>query len=232
MNDITPEEKLLNIIRKKDLDKENSNSAESIDINNKPEDVEASKSLSQKREVDQMDSEKKFWESDFYKKLCIKELKNYSVERNDIIFLAIMIIGVIVLNWWMGGQAISYALDNADIKKSTTFVFVDEKGSDSGEKSKKYLSGKDLFTAIQVKPKRRPKKRPDKTVDDIKKNLKLLGIIWDSDNSNPQAIIQSRKSKGTRYVRQGDSIDGAVVEKIDQGHVVISFQGDTADLSL
>jgi len=231
MNDITPEEKLLNIIREKDSDKDNSNTPETTDTN-KPEAVEASDSFFQKREADQINSEKKFWESNFYKKLCIKEMKNYSVQRNDIIFFGIMAIGVILLNWWMSGQAKSYALDNAKVEKSTTFVFVDEKGSDSGEKSKKYLSGKDLFTAIQVKPKKRPKKRPDKTVEDIKKNLKLLGIIWDSDNGNPQAIIQSRKSKGTRYVRQGDSIDGAEVERIDQGHVVISFQGDTADLSL
>lgn len=228
----TPEEKLLNIIRKKDSEKEIPQKEADEVISIAPREEESSAAPPLEKQPVISDYEKSFWDGGLHKKFFFKELKNFKLEREDLFLFLLLTFAIIFLNWFMGANVKNQDLvqkksQDASMVKS---LVLSENSVDFSKKYKKALSRKDIFTALPEKKRaKRKKKEKGVTIDDILKNLKLLGILWDD---KPTAIIQSRKSKGTRYLSEGENIDGAVVEKIEQGRVILNYDGEKADLIL
>ncbi len=61
------------------------------------------------------------------------------------------------------------------------------------------------------------------------KDLNLIGII---SGENPQAIIEDKKNQKTFYLSKGQSISEFKVEDIQEGKVVLSYQGQRYELYL
>lgn len=64
---------------------------------------------------------------------------------------------------------------------------------------------------------------------DLTKDIGLVGII---SGENPQAIIQDKKAKKTYYVSKGQFIGELQVEDIQQGKVIITYRGQSFELYL
>jgi hypothetical protein len=65
--------------------------------------------------------------------------------------------------------------------------------------------------------------------EDIVGNIGLVGIIA---GDNPQAVLEDKKSQKTYYMTKGESFNGFIVEDISQGRVVLDYQGKKIALSL
>jgi len=68
------------------------------------------------------------------------------------------------------------------------------------------------------------------TIQNLLSNIKLLGIIW--DEGRPQAIIEDRKSRSTLYVVAGDTVGELRVDRIEAGMVVLSYNDETAEIKM
>jgi len=64
-------------------------------------------------------------------------------------------------------------------------------------------------------------------VSEVTKNLKLTGIVLDKD---PQAIIKDVQMNQNVFVHRGDQINGAVVEDILEGKVILNVQNQRVEL--
>ncbi len=64
-------------------------------------------------------------------------------------------------------------------------------------------------------------------VSEVTKNLKLTGIVLDKD---PQAIIKDVQVNQNVFVHRGDQINGAVVEDILEGKVILNVQNQRVEL--
>ena len=67
------------------------------------------------------------------------------------------------------------------------------------------------------------------TTSEAFKDLNLIAVI---DEKNPQAVIENKKVQKIFYVRQGDSIDTFQIEKVANGRVTLSYRGEKYDLTL
>ena len=65
--------------------------------------------------------------------------------------------------------------------------------------------------------------------EDITANLGLVGII---PGANPQAIIEDKKSQKTYYLMKGESTNGIVVEDVGSDKVTIEYKGKRLNLFL
>lgn len=62
---------------------------------------------------------------------------------------------------------------------------------------------------------------------DLIKQLTLVGIVLDK---NPQAIIEDKKTRQTFFVRVGESVNGAVVTAIEEGKVIFKINEEKVEL--
>lgn len=91
----------------------------------------------------------------------------------------------------------------------------------------KEISNKKIF-APPSKEDREPS-QPSKAEEDISSKLTLVGIIA---GENPQAIIEDKKSQKTYYLNKGQSFNGFTVEDISDGKVVLDYEGKKTTLFL
>ena len=92
------------------------------------------------------------------------------------------------------------------------------------------IGRRDLFRATDIAATAGP--APAGTEDEIKKSLEkleLLGILLDD---KPQAVIEDKETEKTYFLYEGDTIRGAVVEKILKGKIVLKHSGRTFELVL
>lgn len=59
------------------------------------------------------------------------------------------------------------------------------------------------------------------------RDLKLVGISWSKD---PDAMIEDAKSKRTFFVKRGSYVNDVKVEAIFRDKVIVSYQGEQAEL--
>ena len=64
-------------------------------------------------------------------------------------------------------------------------------------------------------------------VSEVTKNLKLMGIVLDKD---PLAIIKDMQMNQNVFVHRKDQINGAVVEDILEGKVILNIQDQRVEL--
>jgi hypothetical protein len=81
------------------------------------------------------------------------------------------------------------------------------------------IQGKNLFTAPFVEESRLSEEAPD---IDISKRFNLVGIIA---GERPEAIIEDKDAKKTHYLSEGQSLDGVTIVKIEEGKVILGYQG-------
>lgn len=63
----------------------------------------------------------------------------------------------------------------------------------------------------------------------VSNNFSLVGII---PGDNPQAVIEDKAAGKTYYLYKGASINGAVVQEITNGKVVLDYNGESVSLVL
>jgi len=64
---------------------------------------------------------------------------------------------------------------------------------------------------------------------ELLKDINLTGVFSGSD---PQAVLENKKTQKTYYVTIGQSIEGFLVEDIQEGKVMLSYQGEKFELYL
>jgi hypothetical protein len=95
------------------------------------------------------------------------------------------------------------------------------------------IIGKKKLFKIYESPRKKTPMRVPKSDTSIQKKLtaiNLLGIIW--DEGEPQAIIEDKRGKSTYYVYEGDMIGDIRVEKIEQGRVIVTYGDEEGELSI
>jgi type II secretory pathway component PulC len=65
--------------------------------------------------------------------------------------------------------------------------------------------------------------------DDASANFGLAGIVA---GNNPQVIVQNKKNEKVYYLNKGDSLDGYIVEEISKNKVVLDRDGKKTTLFL
>lgn len=72
--------------------------------------------------------------------------------------------------------------------------------------------------------------RPAKAADaDLIKNINLVGII---SGENPQAIIEDKKAQKTYYLSKGQFIGDLEVDDIQEGKIILNYNGQRYELHL
>jgi type II secretory pathway component PulC len=64
---------------------------------------------------------------------------------------------------------------------------------------------------------------------DLAKDINLVGII---SGENPQAIIEDKKTQKTYYVNKGQTIGEILVEDIQEGKIIVNYRGQRFELYL
>ena len=63
---------------------------------------------------------------------------------------------------------------------------------------------------------------------DLAKQLKLVGIVLDK---NPQAVIENVKTKETLFLSVGDSVENAVLQEIHEDKVLFLYNEESVELT-
>ncbi len=64
---------------------------------------------------------------------------------------------------------------------------------------------------------------------DLIKHINLVGII---SGDNPQAVIEDKKANKTYYLNKGQFIDELQIEDIKEGHIILNYKGQRYELYL
>ena len=70
-------------------------------------------------------------------------------------------------------------------------------------------------------------KQNKETLQDLLKDLVLVGISWDKQ---PQAMIESKKTNQTYFLRAGESINNLRIESILENKVIFVYEGEKGEL--
>ena len=97
------------------------------------------------------------------------------------------------------------------------------------------LSERDIFASPFQKPlvdtpaaaSSEPAPAPTPTFD-LSQNYKLVGIILDND---PQAVIEDIRNQRTLFLSKGDQLEGGVLDEISDGRVVFLFNNQRIEMA-
>lgn len=117
--------------------------------------------------------------------------------------------------------------DEKSLTKLNPFSFYQEKMKGSSIFDDPWLQ-RSSPPPVKTEPVKESQIIADKSLE-ISKQLKLVGIILDS---NPKAIIEDLKSKETRFISPGESIQEAVLEKIEKGKIILRYNNKIIELGL
>ncbi len=90
------------------------------------------------------------------------------------------------------------------------------------------LAGKKVFKPIQFDKDNRSLKQ-ELPIEDLMGELSLLGIV---SGDNPQAIIEDKKQKKSFFLKEGQSAGGVSLKKISDAGVTVIYKGKEFDLAL
>jgi hypothetical protein len=63
---------------------------------------------------------------------------------------------------------------------------------------------------------------------DLAEKYQVVGILVDQQ---PQAILQDKKTKDTVFLSVGDRVDGAVIDQIVEGKIILLLNGQAVELT-
>ncbi len=88
------------------------------------------------------------------------------------------------------------------------------------------IEQRDLFHSPWDKPKEAVSDAVTANTE-FSKQLKLIGVVLDED---PKAIIEDTKTRETVFLSVGESISGAVIEEIKEGKVILRLNEEKVEL--
>ncbi len=247
----TPEEKLLEIIRKKEREKENKNvdgknpsnetdAPESSNEYKQEEKDEAAIDRNSENEINVSsknekfilpdDPYKAFWGKRVYRDIYKKFFKNFEFNKTDFAgFFVSLFLSSLSMVYILSGSFGENDMENGKgyILGGLNPMF-QEKKSLSEVYGNVFSSG-NLFASPPKRVKirrRRPIAEKKTTIDDLKRGLVLVGVTWDSKEK--KAILE--KKGRTIEVKVGDNIDGLEVIKIEENKIHLRYNDETAVL--
>ena len=113
-----------------------------------------------------------------------------------------------------------------NLKSEAPVLIPQWKPARSFEEYASQMQGRSIFQSPSER-KKTPMLSPAVNVSEVTKNLKLAGIVLDKD---PQAIIKDVQTNQNVFVHRGGRINGAVVEEILEGKVILNIQNQRVEL--
>lgn len=87
--------------------------------------------------------------------------------------------------------------------------------------------GKDAFKPAENEEPAKPMQ--DASLEDVIGDLVLLGIVA---GESPQAIIEDKKQQKSYFIKEGQTIAGIMLKKIDDGSVTVVYKNEEFSLTL
>ena len=113
-----------------------------------------------------------------------------------------------------------------NLKSADSVLIPQWKPARSFEEYTPQMQGRSIFQS-PAERKKTPMPSPDVNAAEVTKNLKLTGIVLDKDS---QAIIKDIQTNQNVFIRRGGHINGAVVEEILEGKVILNIQNQRVEL--
>ena len=213
-DNITPEEKLLRLIRK---DKKK---------------VYSQMAPGEKRKEDKLSPENKaaitggYSSSEGFSRFYFIKSINFSLVNNLIILVVLVASALFLPKFFYAPSAIQETREDKAVEKKE---LIQERKIFPLEHYQQAISGRTLFKVpaqevkqVQLIPKSR-------TFSQLLQGLALIGIV---SGDNPRAIIEDRKENQTYFVHTGDYLGDIQVLEIESRRVKLGYQGEIASLFL
>jgi len=204
---MTSEERLLNLIRKKNQASPN---------------AEAKKETEGPKKEQSTNNPKPEFRFDILKVL-----------NRIFLVLSLLILGYILMKYAGGQDRKEISLEDREEtkkeeKKGEKIVLADKilKESKPFALYQTKLEQRDLFHSPWDKPKEAASDAVTVNAE-LPKQLKLIGIVLDED---PKAIIEDTQTRETVFLSVGESISGAVIEEIKEGKVILRLNEEKVEL--
>ncbi len=214
--DVSPEEKLLGLIKKKRKSPAGTY-ADPAQIHNKPEASLMSKADKHVSKILKTTALK----NKFFEPSSLKAMNRY----------LIAILGILIL--YLLAEMI-FIKPYKDVQSLITGSAVVHDGKRLSRETEKVVPVKDYSTYSNSIPQSMVFGQSSSTedaapADNVVDQIGLVGIIA---GDNPQAIIEDKKAQKTYYLNKGQSFDGYVVEDILEDRVILTYEGRRMSLFL
>jgi PAB1-binding protein PBP1 len=217
-NEITPEEKLLNLIRRPDKKLAKQKAQDNIASSK-----EKSSSISSGKPAVSVISNKKDKKSVF---VGIK-LVNFALVNRLILFVAFLSLALFSVDIFLRSPNSSKYLSHQRENQKT--VLFKEKKTAPYSYYQQEIAKKNIFRSGSVEAKSK-KVIPAGTVfKELIKDLKLLGIV---SGDKSQAIIEDQKARQTYFLYAGDLLGEIKLEEVYSDRIILEFKGERISLFL
>lgn len=207
MKDLSPEEKLLNLIKKKSRHRLHAGEEKSPDI---PVPAEAVSYAVQKQSFMQIDN--------------LLRLENIKTLNMILFFMLLAIIIYFAFDIFMlSDDGLQPVLD-----EKQPVVETDEIKYEPYSFYSKEFTGKRVFK-LSTKEDAKRFDEPEVPIEELMANFSLLGIV---SGENPQVIIEDKSANKTFFLRQGQTAGGLLLKKIEDGTITLIYKGEEFNLSL
>lgn len=156
------------------------------------------------------------------------------ISNRIFLVLSVLILAYILMTYARGSDKGKIALDEPEK------MIKEEKGAEKTAPVETFLEENKPFSFYQQKIERRdifhsPWDKPQEAADappaavnaELPKQLKLIGVVLDDD---PKAIIEDAQTRETVFLSIGESISGAVIEEIKEGKVILRLNEEKVEL--
>jgi len=86
---------------------------------------------------------------------------------------------------------------------------------------------RNIFSPIELVKESDVVEEKKKALQDLLKDLALVGISW---GKYPQAMIENTEAKQTYFLKKGEVINNLKIERILRNKVILSYEGEKAEL--
>jgi len=86
---------------------------------------------------------------------------------------------------------------------------------------------RNIFSPVELVNAVDQSKERKKALQDLIADLKMVGISWGEE---PQAMIESKKTNQTYFLKKGETINGLKIEEILTNKVILSYEGEKGEL--
>jgi len=86
---------------------------------------------------------------------------------------------------------------------------------------------RNIFSPVVLKSAENIEAEAKKIIDGLVGDLGLVGISWGTE---PEAMVENKKTKKTHFLRSGDMVNKLKVEDVLKNSVVLSFEGKQVEL--
>ena len=217
--DVTPEEKLLNLIKGNKYVKEQKK--ENISEQAREEVLEKDTDASLSKKTDKAN------EGVVLRKKIKKANNPYSVINKVLILVVAISFIVMILGYRFPYKPKNEISKEVDVSRETDTTI---KKSPPLNDYTKIVNSRKMFKVFEApKPREKGPVKPKVTLGQLLAGYTFVGIIFGDD---PQAIIEEKRSKQSYYLNAGQYIGDIKIDKIDKGKVTVSYGDETMDIRI